>query len=87
MKSQNGGRRPLAGIMAGVTPPRRGEASSRCPECGGSTIVPVVYGYPSPEMFDAAARDEISLGGCIAHAESPTWRCTGCGSQGVDQSG
>lgn len=87
MKRPDGGWRPLAGIVAGDTPRRRGEAPSRCPECGRAAIVPVVYGYPSPEMFDAAARDEISLGGCIAYSESPTWRCTGCGSQGVDQSG
>lgn len=76
--------RPLALIVVRDPSRRRGEAPSRCPACGGPTIVPVVYGYPSPEMFEAATHDEIILGGCIAYPESPTWECADCGSKEMD---
>jgi hypothetical protein len=34
-----------------------------CPECSSEDTVPIVYGYPSNEMCEAAERGEISLGG------------------------
>ena len=34
-----------------------------CPECNNDEVVPIVYGYPSEEMCEAAERGEISLGG------------------------
>ncbi len=35
-----------------------------CPKCGSTKTVPILYGYPSYEAFEAAERGEILLGGC-----------------------
>jgi hypothetical protein len=48
-----------------------------CPRCGGS-IVPVAYGFPGPDMWEAAERGEIVLGGCMVRIGQPTVRCTSC---------
>ena len=35
-----------------------------CPKCGlDENVIPIVYGYPSEELFEAAERGEIALGG------------------------
>lgn len=34
-----------------------------CPNCKSYNIIPVVYGYPSPEAFDEAENGNIKLGG------------------------
>lgn len=36
-----------------------------CRACGATgEPLPVVFGYPTPEAFEAAARGEVELGGC-----------------------
>jgi hypothetical protein len=62
-----------AGRSRGTTPP--------CPRCGSSESVPIVYGYPSADLFEASERDEIRLGGCVVGAESPELECVGCGEE------
>ena len=37
--------------------------TSVCPECESEETIPIIYGYPSNEMCEAAERGEISLGG------------------------
>jgi hypothetical protein len=50
-----------------------------CPRCGQEiTPTPIVYGYPSGEMFESAERGEIRLGGCIIGDESPEFECPQC---------
>lgn len=51
----------------------------RCPRCG-AVPTPVAYGYPSPEMFEAAERGEILLGGCVIFDGQPSSRCSACGA-------
>lgn len=46
-----------------------------CPTCS-QTMIPVCYGFPSGEMFQAAERGEIVLGGCERQPEA--WRCLRC---------
>ncbi|HEY5231288.1 MAG TPA: hypothetical protein VIJ11_10410 [Galbitalea sp.] len=46
-----------------------------CANCG-SRAVPIVYGMPGFDLFEAADRGEVALGGCIVDDELPTWRCT-----------
>jgi len=41
--------------------------------------VRIVYGLPGPEMFEAAERGEILLGGCVIGPDSPTTGCPACG--------
>jgi hypothetical protein len=40
------------------------EGPPACPQCDSSeNVIPIVYGYPSEELFEAAERGEVSLGG------------------------
>ncbi len=49
-----------------------------CPTCGGK-LVPILYGLPSREGFEAAERGELALGGCTVTGDDPQLRCAGCG--------
>ncbi len=49
-----------------------------CPRCGAHETVPIVYGHPSAEAFEAAERDEIVLGGCVVTPDLPIWLCRAC---------
>lgn len=50
-----------------------------CPRCG-AVPTPIAYGYPSNEMFEAAERGEILLGGCVVFYGQPTGSCSACGA-------
>ena len=49
-----------------------------CPQCEGD-LVPIVYGLPGPELFAAADRGEVLLGGCIVSDSDPRVQCRECG--------
>jgi len=52
-----------------------------CPRCG-STSLEVVFGLPGMELFEAADRGEVVLGGCsIIDGEDEQFECAGidCG--------
>ncbi len=49
-----------------------------CPDCGKPTVVPVVYGYPGPAMFEAVERNSVLLGGCVVPRRY-SHGCTACG--------
>lgn len=54
-------------------------ADTKCPKCG-SKAIPVVYGYPTPEVEARRDRGEIALGGCmVGLGTEPDFRCTSCG--------
>jgi hypothetical protein len=46
-----------------------------CAICG-SRAIPIVYGMAGFDLFEAANRSEVALGGCIVDDDLPTWRCT-----------
>ena len=47
-----------------------------CPQCGSrENVVPIIYGYPGPELRDAAERGEVKLGGCVISGDDPRWYC------------
>ena len=48
-----------------------------CPKCCHNAI-PIMYGYPSPEMFEAAEAGKIALGGCVIGDNDPDWKCAEC---------
>ena len=52
--------------------------STTGPECG-TTVLPVVYGLPQPELFEQAARGEVLLGGCIIGPDDVMETCE-CGA-------
>ena len=55
--------------------------TTTCPTCG-SAVTPILYGYPSPELFETEGRGEVILGGCVVDPSMPTWRCQRCGRCG-----
>ncbi len=77
-----------AGIATTGPPQRAGaivssetgsETDQECPDCGRRSATPIGYGYPSHEMFEAAERGELVLGGCLVEPASPIWCCARCG--------
>ena len=50
------------------------EETTTCPTCG-ERGTPIVYGYPSLELFEAASRREVVLGGCVVTGDDPTHEC------------
>ena len=49
-----------------------------CPVCGSMDAVPIVYGLPGIDLWEAAQRGELVLGGCIVDPESPEFECGSC---------
>jgi len=58
-----------------------------CPTCQTDTVVPVVYGFPTDDTFEASRRGEVALGGCIIddvpweHLGQQEMQCTSCGAR------
>jgi len=50
-----------------------------CPLCGSSRVIPIIYGYPSMEMWAQENQGEIELGGCCIGDNDPEFRCKDCG--------
>ena len=55
------------------------QPEKNCPFCGSDNISSIIYGYPSPELLDKAARGEVSLGGCVITNYDPNKKCNVCG--------
>ena len=56
-------------------------ATSVCPACNHRVRpVPIVFGYPAPELFAAADRGKVALGGCVVTGDDPAHRCPDCGT-------
>lgn len=56
-------------------------ARRRCPRCGQRGLVPIAYGFPSPEMWDQERLGQVVLGGCVISGHDPTHTCVECRSQ------
>jgi hypothetical protein len=66
--------------MAAMDSTRRG-ADRRCGICGSPEVVPVLYGYPSPQAFEDAAAGRIALGGCVIFEGRTVECCKACGAE------
>jgi hypothetical protein len=49
-----------------------------CSFCG-SMARPIIYGLPSPDLFEKADQGSVELGGCVVEEGNPDWACTGPG--------
>ena len=51
-----------------------------CPDCAGAPqAVPLTYGLPSSEVFEAEERGELVIGGCLmVDGPTPRWACPEC---------
>ena len=56
------------------------ERTEKCPKCQKSDqVIPIMFGFPGPEMLEAAERGEIKLGGCcISPGTDPEFHCKRC---------
>jgi hypothetical protein len=54
-----------------MTPPA---SAPSCPTCGQDGV-PIAYGLPSVQMWEAAEAGQIALGGCEVWDGMPDWRC------------
>ncbi len=50
----------------------------RCPKCNEKAGVPIVYGHPTEDAWEAAQRGELAIGGCMREWDAPKWRCLAC---------
>ncbi|MCJ7448228.1 MAG: hypothetical protein MUO72_11075 [Bacteroidales bacterium] len=50
----------------------------KCPKCGSSKVVKIVYGEPSYEDSLEAEAGKIILGGCVITGNDPHWGCIDC---------
>lgn len=53
-------------------------AELRCSRCGAVRSRRVVYGYPGPDLIEAARRGEVVLGGCNLGEPVGVWFCEDC---------
>jgi ribosomal protein L37AE/L43A len=56
-----------------------------CEWCGSKNVVPILYGYPGPQINDELERYErehkeppYELGGCLVTDNDPIWFCRSC---------
>jgi len=50
----------------------------QCPYCGSSPVIPIVYGYPSFQLFQQAEEGKVKLGGCEVREDNPKKFCASC---------
>jgi hypothetical protein len=51
-----------------------------CPRCGSSSIIPIVYGFPSTGLLAGMQAKRLVLGGDHLIESCHTWTCGGCRS-------
>jgi len=51
------------------------DTPERCPDCGTTEALPIVYGAPSEEMIIASQLQKIVLGGPDEPEDGALWRC------------
>ena len=56
-----------------------------CPECNGTNVTEIMYGYLSSQFLDEMKKDEnkgkYQLGGCCISNDDPAFSCDDCGFQ------
>ena len=54
-----------------------------CPNCKGTNVAEIMYGYPSSKFLDDLKKDEnkgkYQLGGCCISNDDPAFSCNDCG--------
>ncbi len=64
--------------MSDQTKYRAHRRPRKCPACGSTDVVPILYGMPTAELFKKAEAGRIALGGCCITRDDPRWRCASC---------
>ena len=50
----------------------------KCPKCGSTNTIRIIYGLPSFELFKKEESGLIKLGGCEVAMDSPRLFCIDC---------
>jgi len=50
----------------------------KCPKCGKTTVVKILYGMPTEEALRLLEQEKLVIGGCCITEKSPDWACTNC---------
>lgn len=50
----------------------------QCPNCGSDRVLPLVHGFPSPELLDMALQRFANLGGGTVDGSESMWSCDSC---------
>lgn len=50
-----------------------------CLKCKSGDVIPIVYGFPTPQTQEKALLGEVVLGGCVVRRGNPRWHCKNCG--------
>lgn len=50
-----------------------------CPYCHQRAVVPIVFGFPGPELWEESERGDVLLGGCVIYPGRPERGCRACG--------
>jgi hypothetical protein len=59
----------------------RGVSVARCPSCGRRDARRLVFGFPMPELLEAARRGDVVLGGPGPMPGGPNRACRSCGTR------
>ena len=54
-----------------------------CPKCKSTSVIPILYGLPSPAWEQKAAKGLAILGGRVVEGGQPDRKCSKCGHQFV----
>ncbi|MDO9509571.1 MAG: hypothetical protein Q7I97_09605 [Thermovirgaceae bacterium] len=54
------------------------QTGEKCPFCGSSEMIPVIYGYAPFDLLVLARRGEVILGGTCIEEGQPQWKCLSC---------
>ena len=49
-----------------------------CPKCKSEHTAPIMYGYPTPEAWEASERGKIIPGGCMVFPHQDDYGCLDC---------
>lgn len=50
----------------------------KCPKCGSTKVLKILYGMPTHEVFLKAEAGEVKLGGCCITDSDPEYYCKDC---------
>lgn len=74
----------LCKAMPGKTGRRKTTRAKKrpvCPLCRSHKVIPIIYGFPSPEMQKALRRRQAVLNSCQTWEGQPEWHCNECGCE------
>ena len=51
-----------------------------CPDCGGE-LIPIIWGFPGPDLLKKSEEGKVFLGGCVVGLNPNNYHCKQCGHE------